>query len=197
MLFGTCRNGLAVRCGAAAALASLTMACTANPGKVEATATTMALPSKGVKLTDDGATRRAPVSLTASDGTGPAAGEFEGPRRGRGAAGVHRAAPRVREPERPPDRGSLRDRHAARRGDLPLRDEDPRPLAGGRGRSSGRRRASPTRTSCTSAKTRRCSRTRPATRSARGCSRSARAERKELIVSYSQELSRARPSRTA
>ncbi|MCY1066616.1 AgmX/PglI C-terminal domain-containing protein [Nannocystis sp. RBIL2] len=70
MLFGTCRNGLAVRCGAAAALASLTMACTANPGKVEATATTMALPSKGVKLTDDGATRRAPVSLTASDGTG-------------------------------------------------------------------------------------------------------------------------------
>ncbi len=30
----------------------------------------MALPSKGVKLTDDGATRRAPVSLTASDGTG-------------------------------------------------------------------------------------------------------------------------------
>ncbi|MCY1055926.1 AgmX/PglI C-terminal domain-containing protein [Nannocystis sp. SCPEA4] len=71
MLLGTCPNVLVRRAaGATAALASWMLGCTANPGKVEATATTMALPSKGVKLTDDGAMRRAPVSLTASDGTG-------------------------------------------------------------------------------------------------------------------------------
>ena len=63
--------------------------------------------------------------------------------------------------------------------------------AGRRARSSSsRRRASPTKTSCTGARTRRCWRPRPATSSRRGSSRSRRAATKELIVSYSQELTR-------
>ena len=50
------------------------------------------------------------------------------------------------------------------------------------------RAPAPTRTSCTAARIRRCSRRRPATSSAPASSPSRRAARKELIVSYSQEL---------
>ena len=52
---------------------------------------------------------------------------------GRGAAGLHRAAPGVSQPRGPGARGPLPHHLAAGRGDQPLRHEDRRPLAGGRG----------------------------------------------------------------
>jgi TonB family protein len=67
-----CRDGrLGGRNGTAALfLVSLVLACTSKPSEVEPDAKPMTLPAEGMRLTDDGATRRAPVSLTASDGTG-------------------------------------------------------------------------------------------------------------------------------
>src|SRR5690606_4223782 len=44
--------------------------CMSNLGKMMLELLLMVLLVKGMRLTDDGATRRAPVSLTASDGTG-------------------------------------------------------------------------------------------------------------------------------
>jgi hypothetical protein len=70
---------------------------------------------------------------------GPQAGVVEGARGGRGAAGLHRAAHGLREPDRPHDRGPLRDQHAAGRGHLALRNEDLGRVAGGRGRRAPRR----------------------------------------------------------
>ena len=55
---------------------ALALGCTANPGKADpaaqadAAAPSGVLPTKGLRFEDDGGVRRAPVSLTASDGTG-------------------------------------------------------------------------------------------------------------------------------
>ncbi len=119
---------------------------------------------------------------------GPQAGRPFGARRDRGAAGVHRAAPRLRQPRGSPARGHLQHHAAGGRRAQPVRDE-----AGGtpgrRARSSrSSARGRPTRTSSTSGRTRRCSSRRAGNQfSARVFPIPARG-RKELIVSYSQEI---------
>lgn len=66
-----CCKGHIIGAGAAAlGLAAALVGCTANPGQPVEEATTTAQPSRGMRLVDDEATRRTPVSLTASDGTG-------------------------------------------------------------------------------------------------------------------------------
>ena len=133
----------------------------------------------------------APLSLTASDGTGlqltslSARVVVEDPL---AFTELHLA---FRQPRGPGARGPLPHHPAAGRGDQPLRHEDRRPLAGGRGgRAAGGPRR-PTRTSCTAGRTRRCSRPRPATSSRPACFPIPARATKELIVSYSQELTRA------
>ena len=98
----------------------------------------------------------APIRLTASDGTGLALVALE-------ANGVLEPPLAFTElhltfenPRDERDRGALPDRPAAGRGAQPLRHEDRRRLAGGRGRRAAGGARRPTRTSCTAGRTRRC-----------------------------------------
>ena len=73
MVSRTCLEGPAPAVRLVPLALALGLGCTPNPGKPgpdAAPAGPIVLPTKGLKLSDDGAIRRAPVSLTASDGTG-------------------------------------------------------------------------------------------------------------------------------
>ena len=146
------------------------------------------------KATVDGPVLAAPpLSLTASDGSGLALAELR-------ASAVVEGPLAFTEIHLAFDNPENRVREGTFKITLPqgaslgaVRDEDRRRVARGRGRREGSTRDAPTRTFCTASRTRRSSSAAPATSSPRACSRSRAHGRKELVVSYAQELAGGAP----